>query len=682
MSVFKYPFPNHYDYMERCVLEAKARRLAGVNAAIFDGSCVKLWVKPGQNYVRLGLSLSKLIGSDLLATGKEVIKHGVSQLKVKKENVDIGLELISHRNSALLSLAAMGLFSVVKKVSPSVYSSLLIFRSLGVLVMARDLIKGGIKDAVKEKRPNADTLTVTAVLASVAAGRPESSMSLLALSNFAEMLTVMAAQRARKNISSLVALDVQEVWVHDENGAEVKMPVEKVKPGMVVSIHSGEKICVDGIIKSGSAAVDQSAITGESIPVAKKAGDKVYAGSNIRLGEIEVLVDKVGDDTSLSRIVHMVEDAQNRRAPIQNYADHMASSLVPVSFIAALMVYAATRDWQRVLNMPFIDFSCGLKLSTATAMSAAISRAAKEGILVKGGSFIEGAAQIDTVILDKTGTITSHPLAVAILEEVKNRGLEIPPHLDTKTVIARGIEAHLPAFDDCVGGEVLVGSKSFMEESKVDGLDFLLPKKQSPVGSFIYIALNKKLCGILEISDPVRAEFKRAINRMRYNGIEEIIMLTGDNKEAAKAIADSLGLDGFKAEVMPEDKAGFVAQKQRNSSVLMVGDGINDAPALAYADIGVAMGTACTDTAMESADVTINSEDPLKLPQFISIGKRTMALVHQNFAVTIAVNTAAMMLGALGFINPLLASVVHNASTLGVVLNSARILISDKKKNY
>ena len=713
MSVFKYPFPNRYDYMERCVLEAKARRLAGVNAATFDGSCVKLWVKPGQNYARLGLSLSKLIGSDLLATGKEVIKHGVSQLKVKKENVDIGLELISHRNSALLSLAAMGLFSVVKKVSPTVYSSLLIFRSLGVLVMARDLIKGGIKDAVKEKRPNADTLTVTAVLASVAAGRPESSMSLLALSNFAEMLTVMAAQRARKNISSLVALDVQEVWVHDENGAEVKMPVEKVKPGMVVSIHSGEKICVDGIIKSGSAAVDQSAITGESIPVAKKAGDKVYAGSNIRLGEIEVLVDKVGDDTSLSRIVHMVEDAQNRRAPIQNYADHMASSLVPVSFIAALMVYAATRDWQRVLNMLFIDFSCGLKLSTATAMSAAISRAAKEGILVKGGSFIEGAAQIDTVILDKTGTITrgrpqivritlapdvnesvllqmaasaeahsSHPLAVAILEEVKNRGLEIPPHLDTKTVIARGIEAHLPAFDDCVGGEVLVGSKSFMEESKVDGLDFLLPKKQSPVGSFIYIALNKKLCGILEISDPVRAEFKRAINRMRYNGIEEIIMLTGDNKEAAKAIADSLGLDGFKAEVMPEDKAGYVSQKQRNSSVLMVGDGINDAPALAYADIGVAMGTACTDTAMESADVTINSEDPLKLPQFISIGKRTMALVHQNFAVTIAVNTAAMMLGALGFINPLLASVVHNASTLGVVLNSARILIPDKKKNY
>ena len=259
------------------------------------------------------------------------------------------------------------------------------------------------------------------------------------------------------------------------------------------------------------------------------------------------------------------------------------------------MVYAATRDWQRVLNMLFIDFSCGLKLSTATAMSAAISRAAKEGILVKGGSFIEGASQVDTVILDKTGTITrghpqivritlapdvsetvllqmaasaeahsSHPLAVAILEEVKTRGLEIPSHLDTQTVIARGIKANLPAFSDCVGGEVLVGSKSFMKESLVEGLDLLLPKKTSPVGSFIYIALNKKLCGILEISDPVRAEFKRAINRMRYNGIEEIIMLTGDNKRTAAAIQKEAGTDSFIAEVLPQDKDSEIRKLQES----------------------------------------------------------------------------------------------------------------------
>lgn len=712
MAVFKYPFPNNYDYMQRCVLEAKARTIRGVVAASFEKDCVKLWTEPGQKYLKTGVLLSKLIGKDLVSSGTEAIKQGVSRLKPEKADTDINSELKNHRNGALISLVSIGLFSLIRRVNPTLYSSLLILRSLGVMVMALDLMKSGIKDAIKDKRPNADTLTVTAVLASVAAGKPESSMSLLALSNFAEMLTVMAAQKARKNISSLVALDVQEVWAHDENGQEVRIPVQQVKPGMIVSIHTGEKICVDGTVKFGSAAVDQAAITGESTPVAKNPGDKVYAGSNIRLGEIEVMVEKTGDDTSLSRIVHMVEDAQSRRAPIQNYADHMAASLVPVSFIAAIMVYAATRDWQRVLNMLFIDFSCGLKLSTATAMSAAISRAAKEGILVKGGSFIESASQIDTVVLDKTGTITrghpqivkitaaegmsenvllqmaasaeihsSHPLAVAILEEVKKRELDIPHHLDTKTVIARGIEAHLPAFDGCPGGQVLVGSKSFMEESEVEGLSLLTPKKSEAVGSFIYIALNKKLSGILEISDPVRTEFKRAINRMRYNGIEEIVMLTGDNKEAAKAIADSLGLDGYKAEVMPEDKASFVSKKQRTSSVLMVGDGINDAPALAYADIGVAMGTACTDTATESADVTINSEDPLKLPRFISIGKRTMALVHQNFAVTIAVNTAAMMLGALGFITPLLASVVHNASTLGVVLNSARILIPEKKRN-
>ena len=713
MLVYKYPFPNSMDYDKRCLIEAKARRIEGVVAASLEHNGFKVVLSSkSSSYAAIGFQLSKLIGKNLIDSSKAIIKHSAGQLKAGKESTDKNDEMKSHRNSAILSVVALAAFEVIKRVSPTLYTSTKLLRSVGVLFMASDLIKNGIKEAIKEKRPNADTLTVTAVLASVAAGRPESSMSLLALSNFAEMLTIMAAQKARKNISSLVALDVQEVWVHDENGNEVRIAVEKVKPGMVVSIHAGEKICVDGVIQRGTAAVDQAAITGESIPVTKNVGDKVYAGSNIRLGEIEVLVEKVGDDTSLSRIVHMVEDAQNRRAPIQHYADHMAASLVPVSFIAAIMVYAITRDWQRVLNMLFIDFSCGLKLSTATAMSAAISRAAKEGILVKGGSFIESASHIDTVVLDKTGTITrghpsivniacapgvnedtllklaasaeahsSHPLAIAIFDEVKNRGLQVPNHIDTSTVIARGIRAQMPAVDDCEAGEVLVGSKVFMQEEHVTGLDTMAYKKRSVVASLIYISLNSKLIGVLEISDPIRPEFKRAINRMRYSGVEEIIMLTGDNKEAAQAIAEELGLDGFKAEVLPEDKASFVSEKERTCSVLMVGDGINDAPALAYADIGVAMGTACTDTAMESADVTINSEDPLKLPQFISIGKQTMSLVHQNFAVTIAINTAAMMLGALGFINPLFASLVHNASTLGVVLNSARVLIPNKKKN-
>ena len=600
------------------------------------------------------------------------------------------------------------LFEIMRRVSPAAYMSTRLLRSAAVFMMSSQLLKNGVLGALRERRPNADTLTVTAVMASVIAGKPESSLTLLTLSNCAEMLTTLAARKARSNISKLVALDVRDVWIIDDNGLERKIPLEQVKEGMVVTVHTGEKICVDGEVIAGEAAVDQAAITGESVPAAKKKGDKAYAGTVVSLGELTIRVNKVGDDTSLARIVHMVEDASNRRAPVQNYADSMATALVPVSFLGAVIVYLATRDIQRVLNMLFIDFSCGLKLSTATAISAAVSRAAKSGILVKGGSFIEAASNIDTVILDKTGTITrgkpaivnittakdvnaelilklaasaemhsSHPMAISILDEVKKRKLEVPEHEDTQTVVARGIRASINAVDGFEGGEVLVGSLTFMKEQNISGIFEV--KKVSPTGSFIYISGAGKLLGVLEIDDPIRPEFKRAINRLRYSGVEEINMLTGDNKDVAAAIARDLGLDGYRAEVMPEDKAGFVAKAQSVGNVLMVGDGINDAPALAYADVGVAMGTGCTDTAMESADVTINSEDPLKLPEFIGIGKRTMQLVHQNFCATILINTSAMMLGSLGLITPLWATVVHNASTLGVVLNSARVLLEPKK---
>ncbi|MBO5566107.1 MAG: cation-translocating P-type ATPase [Succinivibrio sp.] len=713
MKTVKIPFPGKYDYSKCCLIEAKLRSLSNVCSAFIGNGYLKLsLVKTDKASVaKTLLSASKILGGDLVRQQVAVVRNSKEQLSTKNvsEN-DINADFKAHRTQALISLGCFVFFEVMRRVSPTSFAATTLLRSAGVLLMSSQLLKSGIGEAIRDRKPNADTLTVTAVLASVAAGKPESSLTLLTLSNCAEMLTTLAAQKARNNITKLVALDVREVWVTGKDGIERKIPIEEVKVGMMVSVHTGEKICVDGTVVKGSAAVDQAAITGESVPANKKPGDKAYAGTVVSLGELQIKVEKVGDDTSLARIVHMVEDANNRRAPVQNYADNMATALVPVSFLSALVVYAVTRDIQRVLNLLFIDFSCGLKLSTATAISAAISRAAKSGILVKGGSFIEEAANIDTVVLDKTGTITkgkpaivnittadkvsadlvlrlaasaeehsTHPMAISILEEVKKRKLEVPQHIDTETVVARGIRASIGKTDGFEGGEVLVGSKIFMQENKIDMQD-LDPKKSGPTGSFIYVSGAGKLLGIVEIDDPVRDDFKRAVNRMRYNGIEEIMMLTGDNKDVAKAIATELGLDGYKAEVMPGDKASYVAKAQSIGNVLMVGDGINDAPALAYADIGVAMGTGCTDTAMETADVTINSEDPLKLPEFIGIGKKTMKLVHQNFNVTIAVNTVAMMLGALGFITPLWASVVHNASTIGVVLNSARVLMDDQKK--
>ncbi len=711
MKTIKLPLPAvKLDYQNCTLVEAKMRRVSGVLSCFMGKGYVKLTFADDYSAkIRNSalLELSRLLGGIALESGKAIAKQSRDCFKGEK-TADIDDDFKVHRRGAVISLGFFLLFEIMRRVSPATFLATGALRSAAVIIMSKELLKNGIFGAIKERRPNADTLTMTAVMASVIAGKPESSLTLLTLSNCAEMLTTLAARKARSNISKLVALDVRDVWIVDDNGLERKVPLEEVKEGMTVTVHTGEKICVDGVVVSGEAAVDQAAITGESVPAAKKKGDRAYAGTVVSLGELTILVDKVGDDTSLARIVHMVEDASNRRAPVQNYADSMATALVPVSFLGAVIVYLATRDIQRVLNMLFIDFSCGLKLSTATAISAAVSRCAKSGILVKGGSFIEEAAGIDTIILDKTGTITrgkpaivnittqkdisadlvlrlaasaemhsSHPMAISILDEVKKRALEIPEHEDTETIVARGIKAHIGKVDGFKGGVVLVGSRTFMTENKIK--DMLDVKNTSPTGSFIYISGAGHLLGVLEIDDPVRPDFKRAINRLRYNGVEEINMLTGDNKSVAAAISRDLGLDGYRAEVMPEDKASFVAKAQSVGNVLMVGDGINDAPALAYADIGVAMGTGCTDTAMESADVTINSEDPLKLPEFIGIGKQTMKLVHQNFCATILINTGAMMLGSLGLITPLWATVVHNASTLGVVLNSARVLIEPKK---
>lgn len=743
MQVVAYKVPTLEHSLDAARLEAKLRALDGVKSAFYSkaNSMVKVQLSDGGSRLAIQKALYSNIIKDLIGKAGSAIAVAGDAFSVtghtssavapqdnrgllsslvsavvgnntsESKGDEISREYEEHKRGAISSLLCLGAFELVRRVNPTLYTATSWLRSGLILWMSRDLLNSGIKEAASQKRPNAETLTVTAIAASIAAGKPESSLSLLAISHFAEGLTTLAAKRARKNISDLVSLDTQEVWLPDADGFERKVSVDSISPGMTVCIHNGEKICVDGEIIHGSAAVDQAAITGESAPVSKQVGDKVFAGTNIRLGDIKVRVEKVGDDTSLARIVHMVEDAHSRRAPIQNYANRMAASLVPVSFIAAAVVYLATRDLQRVLNMLFIDFSCGLKLSTATAMSAAISRLASDGILVKGGSFIEQAASVDTVVLDKTGTITkgrpevnhiavtskydektvlalaaaveaysSHPMAIAVLEAAKERNLDSPRNLETRNVIARGIEADIESYGSFPGGEVIVGSRRFMLEKDINGVTEFEEKRSSAASSFIYVAARGELIGVIESSDPIRPDFKRAINRLRYSGVDEIVMLTGDNKTTASKIAKSLGLDRYEAEVMPEDKAGFVTDAQRRSSVLMVGDGVNDAPALAYADVGVAMGSGCTDTAMETADVTINSEDPLKLPEFISLGKRTMRIVQQNFAATVAINTAAMTMGALGFINPLFSSIIHNASTLGVVLNSTRLLRKQKTR--
>ena len=616
----------------------------------------------------------------------------------------------AYRRDAVLAGAGLLGLQLLKLAVPGTFTALYLARSAFVFFIARKFIASGVRSLVVERQPNADTLTTTAVMASILGGKPESSLTLLALSNFAEMLTTYTAERARKHISNLLQLDQQYVWKIEADGHEVRVAVESLQPGDKIAVHLGEKICVDGRVLSGAAAVDQSSITGEYIPAEKGQGDYVYAGTVLQNGFLEIVVEKMGDDTALARIVHMVEEAQTRRAPVQNFADRLANMLVPISFIAAGLVYGATKDWQRVLNMLFIDFSCGLKLSTATAISAAIGRAASRGVLVKGGNYVEALAGVDTVVLDKTGTITvgkpqvvtvttaagiserellllaasaelhsAHPLACAILEHVENQGWVIPPHHSTETIIARGILAEVPDFEDIRGGRILVGSWRFMEEHQVDCRGAGDQTSADRGYNLVYVARDQKLLGVLVVSDPIRPNLKKTINQLRRQGVDEVVMLTGDTEPVARHVANALDIDAYHAEVLPEDKATLVNRLRKRSQVLMVGDGVNDAPALAFADVGVAMGGRRTDIAVESAAITINSEDPLVLSEVVTLGKQTMKIVQQNFTATIAVNTAAMLLGAIGRTNPMISALIHNAATVGVVLNSARLLMMNKQ---
>ena len=618
------------------------------------------------------------------------------------------MDMADYRREAIISVGSFAAMQILKKVSPAAFVSCKVLRSLMILYIARNFIRNGVTGLVRDNRPNADTLTATAVIASVLAGKPESSLSLLALSNGAEMLTSYAAEKARSNISGLLDLNQPYVWLV-ENGVERKVPVQELKVGDIIASHTGEKICIDGRVLEGTAAVNQASITGESAPAMKRKGLSVYAGSVVEAGELQIVVEKVGKDTSLAHIVHLVEEAQTRRAPVQNFADSMANLLVPISFLGAAIVYGATRDWQRVLNLLFIDFSCGLKLSTATAISASIGAAAKKGILVKGGNYIEALAETDTVVLDKTGTITVgvpqvariytvpeveekemlllaasaeqhsvHPLAVAIHKYVKEHEWTVPQHKTSKTVVARGMSATVPAFEDYQGGEVLVGSAKFMVESGVAGIDkFTL---EDLTMGYIYVACNGHLMGVIGIKDPIRPLMKKTLNQMRRYGVDEIVMLTGDSKAVAAKVAQEMDIDSYHAEVLPEDKANYVMKLKKRGTVMMVGDGINDAPALAFAHVGVTLGSRQTDLAAESSAVTIRSEDPSRLIEAQQLGRRTMDLIHQNFMATITLNSAAMLMGALGVITPLWAAVIHNTATLAVVLNSARILAPAKKK--
>ncbi|HTM83604.1 MAG TPA: manganese-exporting P-type ATPase CtpC, partial [Mycobacterium sp.] len=485
---------------------------------------------------------------------------------------------------------------------------------------------------------------------------------------------------------------------------EVQVPIDTLQVGDQVVIHEQVALPVDGAVVDGEAVVDQSAITGETLPVSVSVGSRVHAGSVVMRGRLVVHARAVGSQTVIGRIISRVEEAQHDRAPIQTIGETFSRRFVPASFILSAATLVFTGDVRRAMTMLLIACPCAVGLATPTAISAAIGNGARRGILIKGGSHLEQAGRVDAIVFDKTGTLTlgrpvvtnivamhpdwdpeqvlayaasseihsRHPLAEAVIRSTEERHISIPPHEECEVLVGLGMRTWAD------GRTLLLGSPSLLRGENVtvpseaaDWVGKLRRQAETP----LLLAVDGVFVGLISLRDEVRPEATEVLSKLRAQGVRRIVMLTGDHPETAAAVASELGIDEWRAEVLPEDKLEAVRALQDEGYIVgMVGDGVNDAPALAAADIGIAMGLAGTDVAVETADVALANDDLRRLLDVRDLGSRAVDVIQQNYGMSIAVNAAGLLIGAGGALSPVLAAILHNASSVAVVANSSRLI--------
>ncbi|KAF0192036.1 MAG: cation-transporting P-type ATPase C [Gammaproteobacteria bacterium] len=573
----------------------------------------------------------------------------------------------------------------------------------------------GLWKSVTHRQVNTDTLVGTATVASLLLGNGVTALSILFLLNIGEYFQAVTLKKTDKAIKDLLEIDKHEqVWLvkRTEQGVELilKQTLADVKINDVLVVYQGTRILVDGTLIQGTGAVNEAPITGEERPVIKTAGDKVYAGTVLLTGNIKVRVEEIGNDTVVGRIVERVNESKELRPAIQTAGERFSKKFVPFSFAISGAVFAVTLDPSRALTMLLIACPCAVGLATPTAVSAAIGNSARRGILVRGGSYLETAAQSDVLVLDKTGTLTvglpmvtglktykpgidknkvlsiaasaelhsNHPLGNAVVAHAHNEGVDIaqPDAFEIRTGL--GMSA------DISGRKVLVGSDRLMEAN-----DVVIPEKAAndyaaavkSGDTAMYIAEEGEVVGVIAVQDNLRANVAETLRKMREQGVERIVMLTGDHPATAEIVAEKAGISEWRAQLMPDDKYNLIRELQRQGHrVIMVGDGVNDAPALAVADVGIALGTKCSAVAIESADIALASEDFRRLDTTRQISQKTINVIRQNYGMALGINAGGLVIGAMGMINPFLAIVLHNASTMAVLVNSSRLIRFDPKE--
>ena len=521
-----------------------------------------------------------------------------------------------------------------------------------------------------------------------------------------ELLEEWTRKKSVADLARCMSLNVDRVWLRTAQG-EVLVPVSQIQPGDAVVVRAGGIVPVDGLVLEGEVTVNQASLTGESIPVPKRPGGAVYAGTVVEEGECVLEVKQASGQSRYDQIVHMIEQSEQMKSEAESKAANLADKLVPYTFAGSLLSFALTRNVARALSVLMVDFSCALKLAMPLAVLSAMREAGRAHITVKGGKFLEAVAAADTIVFDKTGTLTHacprvaqvvsfgtkeeaemlrlaacleehfpHSMANAVVEEAKRRGLRHDEyHSKVEYLVAHGIASTVD------GERVLIGSAHFVfedegcviPEGEQDRFDALPPEY-----SHLYLAVGGQLAAVICISDPLREEAKEVLSALRTLGITSTVMLTGDSYRTAAAIAAQVGVDDFRAGVLPADKAEYVARLRREGhTVLMVGDGINDSPALSEADAGIAISDGAA-IAREIADITIAADSLWELVELRRIAMALMARIHSNYRFVIGFNGALIALGVAGVLPPATSATLHNLSTLGVSLRSMRRLALPK----
>ena len=564
------------------------------------------------------------------------------------------------------------------------------------------IVRNSVASTITNKKLNAEVLVTCALIASIWVGEYLAGAIVVLMMNVGELLEDITIAKTGEAVRSLMELEAETARVI-RDGNELEIDIDEVRIGDLVLVKPGEKIPIDGTIKEGRGEVNQAPITGESTFIVKEVGDDVFGGTLNQVGVLKVEVTRVATETTLSKIIDLVHKAQAAKPPIERIADHFASWFTPTMLALSCLVWLITGEVLRAVTVLVVACPCALVIATPTAVVAGIGNAARRGILIKGGAILEVIGKLTTFVFDKTGTLTygtptvrlvrgfggvsekevlslagtaekhsEHPLADAILKCCQEKEAWPFDPDKTEVIVGRGILAKKDGKEIIVGNERLFTDKGIVltPEAKT-----FLDDMSSSGSTGVMIGHETRIVGGIGIADVLKTEVHQSIQDIKKLGIKKVLMLTGDNKNVAQTISEGAGLDEIVADLLPKDKLEYIKKlKSQGDKVAMVGDGINDAPSLVEADVGIAMGVVGTDAAIEAADIALTGDDLNKVSEAIALSRKTVSVIKQSLFISIAINGFALILASLGSIGPIVGAIVHNVGSIVVVGNSSRLI--------